>query len=820
MPLKDKLRKFNRKLRHIPVYDRLYQKAHVFLRGKRPSKAAIYYHTQYKQMSVVFGQVLLDAFWGRMIGCNPYAIYLQMRSDPRCAGFSYVWVCNDMNFVPTDMRNDPAVSFVTYQSLPYQDALLTSQYLIANSNLPLHFVKKPDQTYINVWHGTPIKHLGLNAEEALTPSANTQRNFLSSDYIFSNSRVMTDRTVRAYRADAVLNRVYEVGTPRIDLTLATSREDARAMLGASKSKDVMLYAPTWRGSFTDKNTDLATQIDIITDVVLLFSQTHDVFVSVHHIMATALTARDVDFRTVPPNIPINILLAGVDILVSDYSSIVIDYLSLDRPIALLCHDYDSYSAAQGLHDNLTDLPVAFCRTIQDLQTAVWNARKPSSFDSSARYQSQFLALEDGAASRRCLDTIFAQTRTGAYPPERRKRLLFYAGRFAPNGITSSFIALTHAIDHTQYEVTILVNAKSIDQDPAHARNLQKLPPECRLVMRKGEMVSTAAETQAYAGFRQTGTYKNTADRALIETVFTREARRVFGNQVYDVAINFSGYDPFSALIISHVSADKRLIYQHNDMQLEACNPDSTRHFPELPAVFSLYERYDGIVSVTAEMLAVNRTNLSQYCTDNTKFYTVPNIISGDVIMQRADVPLAQVSPQLAALAENKALYLFCCVARLSPEKNHQCLLDAFAKVYATEPNCALVLLGKGKLEASLKKQTKRLGISEKVLFLGHQDNPYPCIKACDCKVLTSRYEGQGIVLLEALTLGLRCIATDNPAIRSILQDGVGTIVPQDTDALADAMRHAAQTGKTRQPPFDAQSYAASALQQFYHSIGS
>ena len=724
-----------------------------------------------------------------------------------------------MDRVPPDMRDDPAVRFVPYQSLPYQDALLTSKYLIGNSNLPLHFAKKPDQIYINVWHGTPLKHIGLNAEEALTPSANTQRNYLFSDYIFSHSSVMTDRTVRAYGADAVLDRVYEVGTPRIDLTLATSHEDARAMLGALPGKEVMLYAPTWRGSFTNKNTDLATQIDIIADVVSRFSQTHDIFVSVHHIMAKGLADRDVTFRTVPPHIPINILLAGVDILVSDYSSIVIDYLTLDRPIALLCHDYDSYSATQGLHDDLTELPVAFCKTVSDLQTAVQSARRPSSFDSYATYKSHFLALEDGAASQRCLDLILEQTSAATYPSERRKRILFYAGRFGSNGITSSIIALTHAIDHTQYEVTIVVNAKVIDQDPTNARNLQKLASPCRFVMRTGEMLSTAAEAQAYTDFRQTGTSQDQTNHALIDAIFAREARRVFGDQAYDVAINFSGYDPYWALLISHTPAKQHLIYQHSDMLLEANNPDSTRHFPELPAVFSVYKNYDGIVSVAAEMLTVNRRNLAKYYNNDTRFYMAPNIISGEAIKERARVPLAQVAPQIAALIASEAPYLFCCVARLSAEKNHKRLLDAFARVCASEPNCALVLLGQGKLEMPLKKQAQRLGISEQVLFLGHQDNPYPSIKACDCKVLSSHYEGQGIVLLEALTLGLRCIATDNPAIRSILQDGVGTIVPRDTNALADAMLLAARAGKTSQPPFDAQSYAASALQQFYQCLG-
>ena len=820
MLLKDKLRKFNRNLRNTPAYDRLYLKLRALVKGEVRPKAAGYYHDHYANMQVVNGRVLLDAFWGRMIGCNPYALYLEMRADPRYANFSYIWVCNDMDLVPSGMSDDPAVSFVKYQSLLHQDAMLTAQYLIGNCNLPLHFSKKPDQIYVNVWHGTPIKHLGLNADDTFVPSANTQRNYLCSDYIFSHSSAMTDRTVRAYGAAVTLDRVHEIGTPRIDLTLSTSRNDVRNMLDVSGDKDVLLYAPTWRGSFAKKNSDLQAQIDTIREILAQFSDTYDVFVSVHHVMVTALKELDISFRSVPQNIPINVILAGVDMLISDYSSITVDYLSLDRPIALLCLDYDTYRATQGLHDDLRDLPMAFCETMPALHLAVKQARKPSNFATYVKYKSLFVPLEDGAASRRGLDIILNKFPATAYPADGRKRILFYAGGFMPNGITSSVVALSNAIDYTEYHVTIVFNAVAVDEDITRQVNLQKLSPQCHFVTRTDVMTYTVAESEAYARFRQTGTYQSPAEQTLIDTAFMRESRRIFGEQRYDVAINFSGYDTFWGLVVSHIAAEKRLIYQHSDMKLEAYNPNSARSFPELPAVFSLYEKYDGIVSVTAEMLEVNKANLAKYYAEGTQFYSAQSVISGDVIRTRADVPLAMVSPQAASIAQIEGLYLFCCVARLSAEKNHARLLEAFAKVRKSAPNCVLMILGNGKLEGALKKYAQRLGISDHVLFLGHQDNPYAIIKACDCKVLSSYYEGQGIVLLEALTLGLKCIATDNPAIRSVLKGGLGVIVPQDTNALADAMLLAAQAGKTTNPSFNAENYAKSALQQFYQTLGS
>lgn len=818
MLVKDSLRKFNRNLRNSARYDRFYRKIRMLVKGEVRPKSAGYYHDNYEQMPIIAGRVLLDSFWGRMIGCNPYALYLTMREDPRCREFQYIWVCNDPEIVPKGLLGDPAVSFVTYQSQAHQDAMLTAQYLVGNCNFPLHFAKKPDQIYVNVWHGTPLKQLGLYADDGFVPSANTQRNYLCSDYILSHSKMMTDRTVRAYGADTTLDRVHEIGTPRIDLTLATTRANVRDMLGVQGNKDILLYAPTWRGDFRNKNTDIQTQIDTITDVIAKFSDTYDIFLSAHHVTATALKKNNVYFRSVPPNIPINIILAGVDMLVSDYSSITVDYLSLNRPIALFCPDYETYGTTQGLHDNLRDLPVAFCDTLEGLQAAVKQARKPSEFENYTFYRSLLSDLEDGNASRRGLDIVLNQTKTTSYPAETRQRLLFYAGSFLSNGITSSIIALSNAIDHSQYEVTIVLNAAVIDKDINRQINLQKLSAHCRFVMRNGAATYTKEENDAYARFRQTGCYQSLGDRELIDAAFQREARRVFGDQTYDVAIDFSGYSTLWSLMMCHTTARKKLIYQHSDMKLEAYNPNTARSFPELPAVFSLYERYDGIVSVTPEMSLVNQESLAPFYTEDTQFYVVQNMFSAETIRTRSEIPLAQVSPEVMALIEDKDLYLFCCVARLSAEKNHARLLDAFAIAHKETPGCALLIIGGGKLDQSLKKQAKRLAIDEHVIFLGHQDNPYSIMRACDCKVLASAYEGQGIVLLEALALDLACIATDNPAIRSILKNDVGIIVPQSTTALAQAMSHAVNVGMTSTASLDDTAYATSALKQFYDSV--
>lgn len=815
MSLKTTFKSINARLRRVALYDLAYRRLHAAYKMMGQDKNALHYHTHYDAKPVVEGLVLLDSFWGRTIGCNPYALYEEMRNDPRCAGFSYVWVCDDKAIIPVEMRNDPAVRFVPYQSIAYQKILLQAQYLIGNCNFPPHFAKKPDQVYINTWHGTPIKHIGRDADTAFLPSANTQRNYLASDYILSYNTAMTDRTVRAYGAAAALDKVYEIGTPRIDLTLSTPRDEIRQLLGVDSDKDILLYAPTWRGTFGNQNQDIQGQVDAITSVLAAFSDSHEVFVSVHHITAQALAQQDVTLRTVPANVPINKVLAGIDMLISDYSSITVDYLCLDRPVALYCPDYSQFTATQGLHDDLRDLPVAFCQTMAALKDAVKRGQKPSDFDSFAHYKDLLFGLEDGAATKRALDIVLNKTPATAYPQDTRKRILVYGGGLTPNGITSSIVALSNALDHDRYALSIVFDAKTADNSLDRLINIEKLHPACHLITRTGVTTYTSEERTAYTNFCKAGAFTDARNKALVDAVFERETRRIFGIQTYDVAIDFSGYGPFWTQVISKVSADRHLIYQHNDMYREAYNPNAARSFPDLPAVFSLYKLFDGVVSVTPEMSPVNRENLAKYYHPTMEFLAAQNVVSGARIAQKAAVPLSLVAPQVDSIVEKTGLYLFCCVARLSPEKNHARLLAAFAKVREKNPNCALLILGTGKIANTLSKEAQRLGVGDHVVFLGHCENPYPIIKACDCKVLASHYEGQGIVLLEALSLGVRCIATDNPAVRNVLKDGAGILVPQDTDALADAMLAASFEKDPAPVVFDTDAYSASALEQFY-----
>lgn len=103
------------------------------------------------------------------------------------------------------------------------------------------------------------------------------------------------------------------------------------------------------------------------------------------------------------------------------------------------------------------------------------------------------------------------------------------------------------------------------------------------------------------------------------------------------------------------------------------------------------------------------------------------------------------------------------MGRLSPEKNQTHLIQAFARFNQDVPNSRLFILGKGPLEASLIETVKTEKMQGKVFLLGHIKNPFNFIKKTDLFILPSYYEGQPMVLLESMVLGLKILGSNIPA---------------------------------------------------------
>lgn len=130
----------------------------------------------------------------------------------------------------------------------------------------------------------------------------------------------------------------------------------------------------------------------------------------------------------------------------------------------------------------------------------------------------------------------------------------------------------------------------------------------------------------------------------------------------------------------------------------------------------------------------------------------------------------------------------CAIGRLTRQKGFDVLLRAFAQIQ--DRGVHLVILGEGPLRAELEAQAEYLGISDRLCMPGFSLHPERVLCGSSLFVLSSRWEGFGNVLVEALAAGVPIVSTHCPgAPRDLLQDGdLGHLVPtEDPDALAHAM---------------------------------
>lgn len=137
--------------------------------------------------------------------------------------------------------------------------------------------------------------------------------------------------------------------------------------------------------------------------------------------------------------------------------------------------------------------------------------------------------------------------------------------------------------------------------------------------------------------------------------------------------------------------------------------------------------------------------------------------------------------------------------RLTEQKNHRLLIDAFAEVQKIYSFATLKIYGEGTLREKLQNQIDSLNLNEKVFLMGATNDVAKALKTADLFVLSSDYEGMPNALMEAMAAGVPCISTDCPCggPRELFgEDASGKLVPcNDSAQLAEAICKVLETTK-------------------------
>lgn len=163
-----------------------------------------------------------------------------------------------------------------------------------------------------------------------------------------------------------------------------------------------------------------------------------------------------------------------------------------------------------------------------------------------------------------------------------------------------------------------------------------------------------------------------------------------------------------------------------------------------------------------------------------KTAVIPHGVDSRRLRQLAEAPVDDLPGRPYAVA----------LGRLTSAKDYPTLLRAFAKAVGQGASHDLLIIGEGELRGELASLASTLNLNDRVHFLGHRTNPYSYLASADFFILSSKWEGFGLALLEAMALGLPAIATDCPSGPGEILDGgrAGKLLPVgDVDAMANAI---------------------------------
>lgn len=301
--------------------------------------------------------VVFFGFDNRYSG-NSRFLFEALLRDPRFEGWTIKFITDD-SAVAEEHRLDPS-------ALSTAGWISTARLVIAESWVDHAFIKNPRSTWIQLWHGTPMKRLLFDSNEFFVITKRRRHknrkysDVLRWDYLVVDSEVAAAKFATAFLFDTA--KMIRSGYPRVKYLLenngnAPLKSRIRELLldPGVREKRILLYAPTWRDSSYARVGDTPSQTGLL-DLDGLAAGLGEEWVVVFHdhsYLPSSLAGthtRVVDGQ----EFEMEELLLISETVVSDYSSVAFDALALDRNIVLFSSDQNAYEEYRGIYRDIWD----------------------------------------------------------------------------------------------------------------------------------------------------------------------------------------------------------------------------------------------------------------------------------------------------------------------------------------------------------------------------------------------------------------------------------------------------------------------------------
>lgn len=323
-------------------------------------------------------------------------------------GYRLVWhVKDNLEYYE---RKYPNVRFVKQHTLESIRLFLASDYVVSTHGLYNAVAPSANRKSILVWHGMPLKKIGyLNQDDV-------KYGVPSADYYIVTSQLFKDLYKEIFHAAD--EQILLTGQPRNDW-LFQKVEKAQEKAIHSLGERLIMYMPTFRksnlrntfdGNCTEENTiafggnrsqweSLNRELELTGQVMIIKPHPMDAILNLDVLGGLPMVKVINDKWIEENNLTLYQLLAYTDKLITDYSSVYIDYLLLDRPMAFLFTDVAEYAGTRGFvfDDPMKFIPGKICQSFDDICTFI--SEKDQYTEARARINKQLNEITDGMASR-------------------------------------------------------------------------------------------------------------------------------------------------------------------------------------------------------------------------------------------------------------------------------------------------------------------------------------------------------------------------------------------------------------------------------------
>lgn len=365
-----------------------------------------------RNLPVKQNTVMFKSFAGQY-GDNPK--YISEKLHELRPSLNLVWVVSE----ESSGKDFPSyVRKVRYDSWTYDYYAATAKVIVDNMSGIRAFRQKSERSYRNLfltrkgqmnlctWHGTPLKHIGV--QEA--PDVNIYQS--SARYMSSGNEYCYNIFLHSFPGIPQV----KYGNPRNDVFFQTiDLPELRRKLDLPEERKLLLYAPTFRFNANSSGVDQLLSIEIETLLRVLqerFGGEWSLVIRLHHEVLSVLREKFSFFvdneRVFDGNLhdDMGCYLAACDALWTDYSSSFFDYSLTEKPVFLMALDKERYIANErGLYMSIEELPFAFAESPEDLYKNIRCYDTSSELERRKLFLERIGNFEDGHASERYVEDI-------------------------------------------------------------------------------------------------------------------------------------------------------------------------------------------------------------------------------------------------------------------------------------------------------------------------------------------------------------------------------------------------------------------------------